>query len=154
MVVNKYWNNILNNKVEFIKFLRDEFNVNWVEKNLIMKQPNQIMTAFSENNNLSFSVNSEDNKAMLKLDTCGQIKEFVLLIENNELRIYKKSEYALNRFIIFIKERIDPCSISKDQWRRIIWAIHEQNNTLLEINLRDRSGGIFDEPAIHSGIKS
>lgn len=149
MVLNEYWDDILNNEDVFVNFLRDEFDVNWVEINLIKKQSN-IITASSGNNNLSFCVNSENNKAMLKLDTCNQIKEFVLLRENNKLRTYKKSEYALNRFIFLIKKRTKPCSISTDKWRGIIWDIQEKNNNF---NLRDDSEGIFNESAILSGMK-
>jgi len=146
MFENKDWNHILNNKEKFINFLSSEFNVNWVKKPMIDQSKNTISASY-ENNKVIFSVNSEYNKAMLKLDTCGQIKEFVLLIENNVPRTYKKSEYALNRFISFIKYH-DPCKIKRDEWRRIIWAIHGQNSEVLYKILDNNE--IFDEISIES----
>lgn len=150
MFVNKDWNCILNSEEDFINFLSSGFNVNWVKKTII-NQSNNTITASYENNNLLFSVNSEYNKAMLKLDTCGQIEEFVLLIENNDLRTYKKSEYALNRFISFIKNR-DPCNILKGNWRGILWAIQEQNYDKLSENLVGVPKKSYNKPAIKSAI--
>lgn len=73
-------------KEKFIKFLGQEYKLDWIETAIIEKTDNNIKV-FDKNNSLSLCFNAERNKVTLKIDD-DRTDVFVAINEYNKLNIY------------------------------------------------------------------
>lgn len=83
------WNNIPgNDNIRLIGFLKQNFNIDWVESAKIEKI-NDIRTirVTTEKKSLSLIMNDEKNRVNLKLDD-GRTDKFIAKMENGKLNIY------------------------------------------------------------------
>lgn len=87
------WNEIPGkDSVKFIEFLRQNYGVNWVKTKNIKKTDNLIKVS-SGNNSLSFEIDNEKSKAIMKID--NETTEFGVKKENNKQYIYEYDKHAL-----------------------------------------------------------
>ncbi|MDI6730109.1 MAG: carboxypeptidase-like regulatory domain-containing protein, partial [Candidatus Altarchaeum sp.] len=78
------WDDISENNVEFMKFLKDKLKINWAENAKIKKNDNEISVTNGEN---SLKLNKKENLVTLKI-TGGETYKYILKEENNKLNLY------------------------------------------------------------------
>ena len=77
-----------NNNTKLIDFLRDRFEIKWVENASIENiNDGKTVRVYNKNNSIFISLNDEKNKVNIKINN-GEIIEFTARTENSKLKIY------------------------------------------------------------------
>jgi len=89
------WNGVSGNEKDsndnkkLLKFLKDDLEINWVEKAEIKKSDNgKNITVTNGKNSLRFELNEEEDKAILEISG-GKTHEYILKKENGKLNIHE-----------------------------------------------------------------
>jgi glutamine phosphoribosylpyrophosphate amidotransferase len=89
--INNYlfsWDEIIGNDKRLIEFLKQNYDIDWLEKSKIEKiDDDRTIIVSNEKNSLSLRLDNEKNRVNLKIDD-GRTGEFVAKIENGKQNIY------------------------------------------------------------------
>ncbi len=89
------WNKIPGKHDEkLIKFLKKDYNIDWIIKENIKKPNDKTIKVSTGKNPLSLKLNDEETKVKLEIDS--RTAEFVAVKEGDDIRIYKATSHIFS----------------------------------------------------------